>query len=480
MSFNIALNNAYSGLQANSRLAELVSRNVANATTEGYAAKSLVLGNRIVAADGAGVFVNGVARAEDAFLTADRRRADARAGGEAFTAEALRAIASALAPDDGGNKLADRFAALDAALEAAASEPDSEATRRQALDAATALTRTLNGLADEAGRIRDQADAEIGRQVVQVNDALTRIEDLTARIREATATGKDPTTLMDERDRQIEVVNKIVPVRVQPADYGGVTLYTKNSAILVDQNANLLTLTATSVEINGFDANPLATGGPRVLAGGSLEAAFRVRDEIAPDFMAQLDEIAQDLVDRFSKANVADPSMVDVGNPFEDGLFTLWSAPGSPAEAIRVQSAVLDDSRRLRDGVYTQYDANGVVIGPVGHPDEVAGKRPDAANPAVIESLLDSFRAGYGAETLGITRKVETMTANWEKSAQTAEQTAGFSRAAADTLLDEEMRVTRVDTDEELRNLLEIEKAYAANARVMSVLDDLIKRLLEI
>jgi flagellar hook-associated protein 1 FlgK len=479
MSFNIALANAYSGLQANSRMAELVSRNVANATTEGYAAKSLLLGNRIVAGDGAGVFVNGVARAEDVFLTADRRRADARAEGEAYEAAALRRLASALAPDEGGDMLADRFAALDGALEAAAATPDGEATRRQAVDAASALTRTLNTLAGEATRLRDEADVEIGRQVEQVNAALTRIEDLTAKIREATAVGQDPTTLMDERDRQIETVNRIIPVRAQPADNGGVTLFTGNSAILLDQTANLLTLTgAGTIEMNGRDATPYPGAGPNLLAGGTLEAAFRVRDQIAPDFLTQLDTVATELVARFSETNVADPSMLDGANTAEDGLFTLSQGSGSPARAIQVTQSVVDDTRRLRDGVYTTYDSAGLVDGPAGHP--LFGGRPLAADSSVIDSMLAAYRESFGPESLTITRQVETFTANWEKAAQTAEQTAGFSRAAADTLLDEEMRITRVDTDEELRNLLQIEKAYAANARIMQVLDGLINRLLEI
>ena len=43
----------------------------------------------------------------------------------------------------------------------------------------------------------------------------------------------------------------------------------------------------------------------------------------------------------------------------------------------------------------------------------------------------------------------------------------------------EELHATGVDTDKEMQTLLVVEQAYAANARVISVLDGLMKKLLE-
>ncbi|PJA59935.1 MAG: flagellar hook-associated protein FlgK, partial [Rhodobacterales bacterium CG_4_9_14_3_um_filter_71_31] len=67
-----------------------------------------------------------------------------------------------------------------------------------------------------------------------------------------------------------------------------------------------------------------------------------------------------------------------------------------------------------------------------------------------------------------------------EGFAAQAENAAAASRGAAATLTDEELSVTAVDTDAELRDLLAIEKAYAANARVLQVVDSLMQQILEI
>jgi hypothetical protein len=53
---------------------------MANATNEGYAARTVSLTARVIAGEGSGVQVGGATRAGDPMLTIDRRKADARGG----------------------------------------------------------------------------------------------------------------------------------------------------------------------------------------------------------------------------------------------------------------------------------------------------------------------------------------------------------------------------------------------------------------
>ncbi|MEZ5917889.1 MAG: flagellar basal body rod C-terminal domain-containing protein [Parvularculaceae bacterium] len=57
---------------------------------------------------------------------------------------------------------------------------------------------------------------------------------------------------------------------------------------------------------------------------------------------------------------------------------------------------------------------------------------------------------------------------------------AQLRHALATTLQEAELSRTGVDTDRELQNLLLIEQAYAANARVIEVASQMIQRLLEL
>ncbi len=75
-----------------------------------------------------------------------------------------------------------------------------------------------------------------------------------------------------------------------------------------------------------------------------------------------------------------------------------------------------------------------------------------------MASEIASFYAGRGARS------------DDAQAYLTARQTA---------LADSEANAIGVDTDSELQSLILVEQAYAANARVLSVIDDLLNLLLE-
>jgi flagellar hook-associated protein 1 FlgK len=77
---------------------------------------------------------------------------------------------------------------------------------------------------------------------------------------------------------------------------------------------------------------------------------------------------------------------------------------------------------------------------------------------ATIASEIASFFAGRGARS---------------------DEDRAYLTARQSTLVEQETHVTGVDTDAELQSLMLVEQAYAANARVLSVIDDLMKLLLE-
>ena len=85
MTLSLALNNALSGLQANTRQAEVISTNVANALTEGFGRRGLSLSPGAIS----GVRVDGVVRASAPALTEARRFADASASAASVLSDAF-------------------------------------------------------------------------------------------------------------------------------------------------------------------------------------------------------------------------------------------------------------------------------------------------------------------------------------------------------------------------------------------------------
>ena len=505
MSITRSIGNAMSGLRVMSRSAELVSRNISNAQTAGYTRKTLEISQSNPGGLAGGARADGVLRAGDPALLAAKRRGDADAAALSTEAEAKRRIADSLLDPDGGDSLQNRYIAFEGALRALADTPESAALQREAAAAADGLARKLNLLSTDARRLRMEADAEIERQVRQVNRALDSIDRLNSEIASARAAGRDVSGLQDERDRQIELVNSIVPIKSTKEMNGGLQLVTEGGAILMWPSPEKLGFQAAR-DPSGFSGLTFAHrsfGTPDELeaagltiddafarvgaGGGSLQALFRIRDEIGRDYARELDLVAADLALAFQ-----DPAGYVAGDP---GLFVQDGAAYDPTAAdqfeglagrIELNGAVRDRPSLLRDptGFLTidaaftgdrkpfptlLYERMSGRDGAPG-PDAAVQLGPDAAD--TLDALGLSGRLGTRADM------VTTWLARREGEAGAVERESGYRQALAQSIEEEALAASAVDTDEELRRLLVVERAYAANARVLQTADEMLGALL--
>lgn len=487
MSISAALANAYTGLSANSRAAEIVSANVSNALTEGYGRRTLATSAQVVDGVGRGVQVDGITRASDPRATADRRVADADSAQADVLASASARIATRVGEPGEPGALATRFAEFESALIALGNSPESDVLQADMLVKARSVTEAINQISTENSRIRMDADSAIATQVAKVNSNLQEIQSLNREIQLRTSAGGDSAGLEDQRQRLVDEVNSMIPIRSARRDDGAIALYARGGAVLLDgQSASTLSFTATGIitpdmtlgsgALSGlsYNGNPIAIGqGSGLVEGGTLSAAFAIRDVTAPAVDAQLDAVAEDLIGRFQNTAV-DTTL----GPTDAGLFTdAGAALGGTytvglAGRLQVNAAVDPDQGgslwRLRDGI------NAVAPGPVGN-DTILRNMADAF------SALQTAPAASGVATAqGAAGLAASVSAFLQAQADSDEDRATFAAGQAQVFGDAELSIMGVDTDREMQRLILIEQAYAANARVVEVADSLIRRLLEI
>lgn len=486
MTLSAALNNALTGLNASSRQADLVANNVANALTEGYGRREISLSPLQLGDDGSGVRVNGITRASDPQITAPRRVAQAAAGRDATLAEAQSRLSQALGEPGQPGALATLADQFDAALTAAADTPESATLLASTALAASDYARGFNAASDEINALRTDADAAIARQVDLINTNLREVERLNDEIRNNSFTGADIAALQDQRHRLIDQISDAVPVRVIQRETNTVALFATNGAQLLDGRAYELdfaptpivtqTMTLAGGALSGISINgqpfPIGEGGGTgLLDGGALEAQFNLRDRVLPAAAAQLDAVARDLVTRV-QGLPADPTL----GPGDAGLFT--DGPGAffaaneegLAGRLRlnpaVDPAVGGDPSLLRDGI------NSMMPGDQGDDRVLRGLQDALTEPLAITSApgLSGQRgnAAFVAQFSGF-----ALSASVDADARAALQAGRL-----ETLSDAEANAVGVDTDRELADLLLIEQAFAANARVIQVVDELLERLL--
>ena len=296
MSLSSAMSAAMSGLTAASRMAEVISANIANAATPGYARRETQLGTH---AETAGVSVLGIARLQDQALLADRRVATAEqaaaAGRRGFLETAEAALG--MAEDTGG--LTQRIADLDAAFLTAAAQPESEPLLAKAVQAAADLADRIADAARTVSAARSAADTRIGSQIGTLNTSLARVEDLNNRIMAVTAQGGDSSALQDRRQQEIDAIAQILPLREVDRGDGRIALFSAGGAPLIDGQAAVFGFTPakqmapelsagaglSGLTLNGQAVDPAG----RLMSGGSLATDFAIRDRLAPDVQQGLD-----------------------------------------------------------------------------------------------------------------------------------------------------------------------------------------------
>ncbi|MDZ4311953.1 MAG: flagellar hook-associated protein FlgK [Cypionkella sp.] len=484
MSITAGLSSALSGLNAAARAAEIVSSNIANAMTEGYGRRELQLSARNIGGSGQGVTVTGVLRRADPILLGDRRLAQAGSSARETTAAFLKKIESSLGTVDSASSLGSRISDFDTALLEASSRPESEARLSKVLDTAKALVNHLGLAGTDIQQARTAADDQIEAQVAQVNTALARIADLNGQIRATTGSGRDNSALIDQRQQAVDSIAKIIPLREVARDKGEVALFTTGGTVLLDGLPARLGFTPVGVVIagmtqasgalsgltlNGKAVSTAAEGGP--ISGGTLASQFAIRDDLAPHAQAKLDAVARDLVERFAASGL--DSTRSVGAP---GLFTDGGAALNAANEIGLAqrltvSTVADPARggalwRLRDGL------GAATPGAAGNGQLLKD----------LQAALTSPRTPVSGDFMTGARSFSTLAADMVSGVAsarlTAESEASYSLAQLDTLSMMEME-QGVDTDQEMQSLLMIEQAYAANAKVISTIGEMIQKLLE-
>ena len=481
MSISNSLSNALSGMTAASRMAEVVSSNLANSLTDGYGRRTLNLSSAVIGGRGAGVEIGGITRHVDRGILSDRRLADASLGGFGSLVQTMGQIEDIVGRAGETGSISAKIVAVESALIDAASDPSSIIRLSTLGTRLDNLAQGLNDASSQIQTLRVEADTSIADQVDRLNAALRQVEQLNGDITYSKNTGGDPSSLYDQRQQVIDQIAEIVPVRELQRDGGQVALMTPTGETLIDGAPKQfgfvpntvvtadMTLASGGLSSITFDGAPIGADGIGKLSGGSLGAAFQARDGDLIAAQDNLDSIAADLMVRFQDPAV-DPTLsagqpgllTDNGNAFDIANVTGLAGRLSLNAAVNPEQG--GAITNLRDGV------NATSPGPSGNASllqslsaALSAPRAGVGDPtqASAAGRAASFEAVIGTQRLDYESELSFANARWT-SLKEAETAGG------------------VDSDYEMQMLLRVEQAYAANARVVQAVETMMQRLMEI
>jgi flagellar hook-associated protein 1 FlgK len=226
----------------------------------------------------------------------------------------------------------------------------------------------------------------------------------------------------------------------------------------------------SGITINGRPYDTAGSASP--ILGGTLGGLFALRDELAVAAQGKLDAVARDLVERFSASGL-DPSLL----PGAPGLFTDAGAAFLPTDEtglagrLRLNAAADPDQGgalfRLRDGL------GAATPGPPGYGALLSALHAALAGARPLSST------GFAPGTRSFADLAGDLMSDSSALRLAAEADQSFSGARLTALTDLEAQ-NGIDTDQEMQALLVIEKNYAANAKVIQTVNDMIDTLIRL
>lgn len=482
MSLSSAIHAARSGLQASSLRADIAATNVANASTPGYVRRSALLAESIVGNSTTGVGVDSIVRSADAALTSQRMLLSSDLAQASVMSSTWQALSSRLGDTTDGYGLFSLISDFETALSAAATSPESESNASAVVDAANALATEFNDLSRYIETERSEADYEIANGVNTVNAALQRVQALNTKILSVDRTSTQAAALMDERQMVVDTIAEYMPIETVNRGNGQIDIVTKEGVYLLAGTARTIEFNSSNVfganqtlengnlsglTVDGLDLTPGAAT-YSAISSGLFSALFTLRDTELPKFNAQLDTVANDLITRLSN-DALDPTKT----PGDFGLFIDENPAGGAGIAGRIAvNPLVDPSQggelsRLRDGL------GAATPGPTG-------------NNSILSAMFDAITSTNSINANGLQGlfSVAELTANFSSltgQARISKETILSSTSTQHSImLEAEQSKSGVDIDTEMQELLAIEQAYAANARVMEIANQLIQRLMEL
>jgi len=452
------INIALSSLLAQQRALDVIGHNVANVNTPGYrrqeavlrtgepyppaGASALLMGGQY----GSGVEVEMIRRAQDAYLDLHARTVTQQMAQWESAHAALQEVESIISqtPDANLGALLDRFWTSWQDLSAHPEELSARVdVRQQAITLTEAIRRTVAELRETQAGI----DLQLKGKVDDVNRLAAEVASLNTQISAAQAEGKQPNDLLDRRDQDLSELSRLIGITAFATDRGDIIANVGARPLI--QGGEWYGIEAATRPDGHIEVRWQEDGTAVRIQTGEMAGAINVRDTTVPNYLAQLDTLAQNLISAVNAVH-------GTGYGMDGSTGVDFFTPGATAADIDVSAAVLADARAIAAAAAADSPGDGSLA------LQIAQVRDQALIGGL--TLNDAFRS--------LMTEVATTTR------EAADTVAARQQSLRQVTL-RQQSLYGVSLDEEMSNMIVYQHAYEAAARLMATLDEMLGTLIE-
>jgi flagellar hook-associated protein 1 FlgK len=496
MSLSSALSIINSAFVANAAQSAVISSNISNAGTKSYARE---IANLATTASG-GVEVASVGREANAALLEQVNMSTSAAAYQQALSGGLTTLANTVSDNSSatsssgatanGNSPSAMLANVQSALETYDASPTSTSAAQGVVTAADDLAQSLNTGAAAVQSVRETADSDMASAVNTVNSLLTQFTSVNNAIVAGTATGADVSSAEDTRDSILTQLSQEIGISTVANSDGSTSIYTDSGVTLFQDTPSTVSFTPTATLADGVSGNAVTVDGvpitgatsPMPIQSGTLAGLANLRDVVAPQYGAQLDQISDGLISAFSESDQTGGTA-----PTLPGLFTVPGATGVPstsattglASEIEVNANV-DPSQGgnvnlLRDGGIADPTNSAYTYNTTG----AASYTGRIAQLISATTSTQSFNSAAGLGTSSSLNDYADASVSWLQSQhQQASNQLDYQNSLVSQATTAASNATGVNLDTEMTNMLSIENSYTTTAKLLTTVNAMFTSLL--
>jgi flagellar hook-associated protein 1 len=441
-----SMDSAGQALAAQQYALSITQRNVANASNEAYTRQDAVFED-VSSSGGAPV---AMAASRDRYIDCNISQEMQTLGKQETTANMLQQV-DAIFNENSGQGLQKALSEFFNSFSSLSVNPEDLNLRRQVLSKATALTAEFHRLNSGLQQAQSSTDNSVKNTVDEINSITSRIADLNKQMMRSTET-EQQYAIRDERQKQIENLSKLVDLSYYESETGAIVVTTRQGGLLVSGKDQFALETipgagATSVQLSGVDITS-------TLQSGKIGGLIDVRNKIA-GYLGSLDDMAATLADRVNNRHANGFDLND--DPGDDFFSYTTAGVGSNKGASLTIATAISDPSTI---------ATSSVVGESGN-NENANDLFAIKNEKLLSTATETVNQFYAGliYTIGSDEK-------------TAADNVTTQTSVLDQLKNYRSNLSGVNLDEEAINLIKYQKAYQANAKLLSVLDSLSQEIL--
>jgi len=497
--------NASRGLMATQNALSIINQNISNVNTAGYSRQRVDM----VAADayalpstsqiaggliGQGPVVQQVTRIRDQFLDAQFRISNGKLGSNSSTNSALQQVQGIInePSTDGISATLQNFFN---AAQAMSQNPETAATRssfiQQAIDMTTIFQQQAQQLADlrknlvgDALAPGSFATSQLAINVNDVNNKLAAIATLSQNIVSIQASGAQPNDLMDQRDKLLDDLSKLVDIQVTDHNNGQIDVAIAGQTMIkgVQQVDSLSVVQNTNVAAPLPDDIPsfvqtvnggviLNDGSAPDLGGGIIKGISDMGGNdpnlsTARGMMGQLDTLLGTIINQLNTLQTGGRDQAGNLNP--PALFVADPTlnPGQPLSIFHwtVNPTIIGDPTQVAAAIDDPLSAAGF-----------AGTGDGRNALAMAQIKTQAFAGLNNANVMdyfnGVVSKLGI-------DAQSYENTTKAQTSQVNTMDTSRQAVSGVDIDSETIDMMRYQRAFEATSKSLKTFDEIMQTII--